>query len=371
MVRRGAAAVSAVLVGLLASPGSAPGQGSPPTQFYGVVAQDQLGNADLERMGQGRVGTLRVTLSWAEIDSPTVPSGYDWSEFDELVTAASREGIDVLPAIYAVPRWVSLLERCSEPEPDCSITPPHTTPGLNAWRAFLATAVSRYGPDGVFWATHPDVPKRPLRTWQIWNEENDPGFFKPRPDVDRYADLLRAASEAIRDQDAGAQILLGGMCCHPLHGRDGGIRLTDYLRRLYDEPGIEDEFDAVAIHPYAKKIAAVKRQVERTADLVHREIGDTGASIWITEFGWSSSRIPHPLHRGPRGQAKRLRQAVGYFTRQRDRLEIRSVLWFSWRDVPEGDAYCNWCALSGLFPLASLDQPKPAWRSFVSFTGGS
>ena len=57
--------------------------------------------------------------------------------------------------------------------------------------------------------------------------------------------------------------------------------------------------------------------------------------------------------------------------RERERLNIRSVLWFSWRDVPEGDAYCNWCALSGLFPFASLAQPKPAWASFVSFTGGT
>jgi hypothetical protein len=361
----------AALVALLAGTAPALGGEPPSPQFYGVVSQDQLDRDDIERMGEGRVGTLRVPLSWSEIDSATVPSGHDWSNFDDLVAAAARERIDVLPVVYTVPGWVSLLEGCSGPEVECSITPPHTTAGLNAWRAFLTTAVQRYGPGGVFWTTHREIPERPLRVWQIWNEENDPGFFKPRPDVDRYAELLRAASEAIRGQDASAEILLGGMCCHPLHGDDGGIRLTDYLRALYAHPGIEAEFDGVAIHPYAKRIKRVKGQVERAATLVHDELGDPRASIWITEVGWSSSREPHPLKRGPRGQARRLRQTFRYFTRERGRLAIRSVLWYAWRDVFDTEAYCDWCALSGLFPVDSLDEPKPAWAGFVRFTGGS
>src|SRR5687767_13788737 len=103
MARRGVITMIAGLIGLLARPGPAPAQGPPPTGFYGVVSQDPLGDADLERMGQGRVGTLRVTRSWAQIDSPTLPSGYDWSEFDDLVAASSREGLDILPAVYHVP----------------------------------------------------------------------------------------------------------------------------------------------------------------------------------------------------------------------------------------------------------------------------
>ena len=47
------------------------------------------------------------------------------------------------------------------------------------------------------------------------------------------------------------------------------------------------------------------------------------------------------------------------------------MLWYAWRDVSETEAYCNWCARSGLFPVGSLDVPKPAWAAFVRFTGGS
>src|SRR2546429_540736 len=36
--------------------------------------------------------------------------------------------------------------------------------------ASLRALVARYGPAGSFWSENPSVPRRPLRTWQIWNE---------------------------------------------------------------------------------------------------------------------------------------------------------------------------------------------------------
>src|SRR5829696_4483437 len=109
---RGAAGVIAIVASLLAGAPSAFGQEPPGDRFYGVVAQGALDDSDLERMAGGGVGTLRVTLEWARVDSAAVPSGYDWSDFDELVATASRQGISVLPVIFTVPHWVSVLERC-------------------------------------------------------------------------------------------------------------------------------------------------------------------------------------------------------------------------------------------------------------------
>ena len=362
-----AAALFASLAGL------APASAAPdaPRPFYGVVAQRYLSLDDVLRMSEGNVGSLRFALGWGAVDSGALPADYDWSAFDGVVASAAHEGIDLLPVVYGVPRWVSAVEDCDARPERCDKTPPHTTVGLAAWRAFLITATRRYGPDGVFWAEHPELPERPLRVWQIWNEENDPGFFKPRPDVNRYAELLGVASHAIRGQDPGAEIVLGGMCCHPLHGRHGGIRVTEYLRRLYAIPGIEDEFDGVAVHPYANRFRGVRKQVVNVAGLVHDRVGDEDASIWVTELGWSSSRAEHPLNRGPRGQARRLEHSFRWFTRERERLGIRAVLWYSWRDVRKEERVCVWCARSGLFPVDSLERPKRAWKAFVGFTGGS
>jgi hypothetical protein len=352
-------------------PASAGAAAPAPSSFYGVVSQSRLERGDVARMASGNVGTLRVAVPWALIDPTPVPEDHNWRELDETVAHAAREGIEILPTIFTVPRWVSLLEGCDGPaEGPCTITPPHTTLGLAAWRNFLDAVAGRYGPGGLFWTLHPGLPELPIRTWQIWNEQNSPGFFQPRPDVGRYADLLTAASAALRGQDPGAEILLGGLFRYPLGGAKGGMRATDFMRSLYEHPGIEAHFDGVAIHPYAGRMRGVKHEVRRLIRVV-RESGDRQASFWITEVGWSSGGKRTPLNRGLNGQARRLTQAFRWFTRERTRLGLRAVLWYAWRDVPEGESRCKWCARSGLFPVGSLDKPKPVWASFLRFTGGS
>jgi hypothetical protein len=360
--------VAALILGAFAAPATAAAHAPP--SFFGVVSQqERLTESEIARMAEGRVGTLRVALPWMEIDPTPVPADYDWSRFDSVVVAAARNGIEVLPTIYTVPAWVSEIEGCAGPPGGpCSITPPQTQLGLTAWRGFLGAAARRYGPGGLFWTLHPGIARRPITTWQIWNEENSPGFFQPRPDVDRYAALLGAASEAIRGQDPDARILLGGLFRYPLAGRKGGIRATDYLRALYAHPGIDAAFDGVAIHPYAARVRSVTRQVERMVRVV-REAGDTQAGIWITEVGWASGGKRNPLNRGPRGQARRLTGAFDYFLHNRRRLGIKAVLWYAWRDVAPEDSRCKWCARSGLFHVGSL-VPKLAWDAFVGFTGG-
>ena len=342
-------------------------QAKPPRSFYGVVPQGKLSAADIQRMGQGRVGTIRATLPWAEIDPTPLAGDLRWKDYDAIVGAAAEEQITVLPTAYSVPKWVWQLEGCKEGDGPCSIMAPQSQLGLSSWRAFLGAAVERYGPDGSFWAGHPSIPERPIRVWQIWNEQNSPGFYRPIPDVGDYGRLLAAAAEAIRGRDPGAKIVLGGLFRYPLGGREGGIRATDYLRELYAR-GLSYAFDGVAIHPYAGHVSGVRHQVKRMTNVID-ESGDD-ASVWITELGWASGGKQTPLNRGPTGQAHQLTEAFRWFTAVRKRLDIRLVAWFAWRDVPAAESRCKWCARSGLFRSGSL-VAKPAWKAFRRFTGGS
>ena len=272
--------------------------------------------------------------------------------------------------MFTVPPWVSAMEGCDKPPGGpCEIRPPQTDAGLEAWRTFLEAAVARYGPGGLFWTLNPTLPERPIRVWQIWNEMNSPGFYQPQPDVGDYAALLTAASEGIRAQDPLAEILLGGLYRYPLRGAKGGIRATDYLKRLYDHAGIETTFDGIAIHPYAARMGGVKAQVRRMLRVVAAR-GDGSEGIWITELGWASGGRRNPLNRGPDGQAERLRAAFEWFTAQREALGFRLVAWYAWRDTEPDDVRCSWCAYSGLFESGSL-TPKPAWDEFLRFSGGS
>jgi hypothetical protein len=215
---------------------------------------------------------------------------------------------------------------------------------------------------------NPNLPRRPIRAWQIWNEPNSAAFYRPRPDVGAYGELLTLAASAIRAEDPGAEVLLAGLWRYRAAEREGGIRGADFLERLYRQPGIEAAFDGIAIHPYAGAISGVKRQVRRMVGIA-RAAGDQDVGVWITELGWASGGPAHPFNRGPEGQAQRLEQAFRWFIRHRARLNIRLVAWYAWRDLVRAEAGGNWWAHAGLFRGHTL-EPKPAWRSLVGFTGG-
>ncbi len=315
---------------------------APPKRFFGVDPQTTLGAADFDRMAQARVGIVRFPLYWA-VD------GYDWSAPDGLVREAAARGIRALPFVVgATPRDAAERER---------------------WRAFVGAAVDRYGPDGEFWPANPELPRLPIRDWQIWNEQNSPSNWEPRPNVRAYARVLGAAHAAITRRDPGARVIVGGMFGTPFGGLPPGIAAWDFLARLYRVPGARRDFDGVAVHPYGAGLGRVKSQIERFRTRLEAA-GDGRTELWVTELGWASGGLPHPLNRGLRGQATRLRQAFRYLVRNRRQLRLANVTWYSWRDDPAPDAgLCAWCAESGL--LAADGAAKPALEAFTEFTGGS
>lgn len=356
-------ALSCVLLGFVAGAGAAT-----PKNFFGVASQAPLSSADFERMATAKVGTLRLEIFWSGADPTAAPDDYEWARTDEVVRGAAASGIQVLPFVFSTPGWVAALDgrQCAD---TCAAYAPRGPAALAAWRDFLGAATARYGPGGDFWAQNPLLAELPIRTWQLWNEQNSPTFYKPKPDVRGYAKLLTAGHEAITAVDAQAEIVLGGMFGKPLGGRKPGIAAWTFLDELYDRRGIKRRFDGVASHPYAAQFSEALVQVERLREeMVEADDGD--AEIWITELGWASAGVANPLNRGPRGQADRLAQAFKYFLKKRTQLNIRSVTWYSWRDNPDlGAGLCTWCPYSGLVAADLTD--KRSLKAFTRFTDGS
>ena len=342
-------------------------QARPPKAFYGLTPQAQLGPYELERMGLGRVGTLRVSVAWGAVDETPVPGDTNWELYDQLIGSAAQVGIQVLPVFDNVPDWVAALDNCKE---GCTRFAPRGELSLMAWRDFIRSAVERYGPEGTYWAEHPELQAKPIRAWQIWNEQNSPQYWTGKPDPDIYAKLVTEASKVIKEEDAGGQVILGGMFATPDGKNTFPYASWLYLRELYSKPGFAERFDGVGIHPYALTMRDVRNQVK----LIRAEMKrarDARTGLWVTEIGWSSSskRKVHVFNVGESRQAVLLRKAFKYFTNQRGRLHIKQVDWFSWRDVPETASSCLWCAESGLFTRDGF-APKPAWRVFRRYTGG-
>jgi hypothetical protein len=321
-------------------------------------------------MGAGNVGTLRILLPWNALDPTPKEDDIDLSSVDPVVLAAAQNGIQVLPFIFGTPDWVAEGldgDTCEQGTGACATFAPRSDAALAAWKDFIGRMVDRYGPGGEFWAEHTDVQPMPIRTWQIWNEQNSSTFFQPAPDPKSYDALLTSAADAIRKHDSGAKVMLGGM--FQTNGENGNMTADDYLRALYAIPNSSDDFDVVASHPYAHSLAKIEEQVRLLHDVIGRAGDD--APLWITEVGASSAEGKDPLDLGEEGQADLLRSAFDFFVNKRLEWNLQGVIWYAWRDTAEGASpICVWCANAGLFPADSLD-PKPAWAAFTSFTGGT
>jgi hypothetical protein len=338
-----------------------------PRSFFGVVPQSPLTTEDLSRMGEARVGTLRILIQWSTIDPTAAGDDYNWSGIDAIFAGAAVNGVRVLPFLYGTPNWVAALDghkSCA----DCSPYGPRSKAAVDAWGQFVRDFLSRYGRNGDFWLENPSLPQLGVRTLQAWNEQNSPTFWAPKPSVGGYVKLLKETNQAVNDVDRSVEVILGGMFGTPLGGRKPALTAWDYLRELYDRKGAKSLFDGVALHPYAAKMKKVKAQI----DLSRKEIAaahDGNTELWFTEIGWASGGQPNPLNRGRQGQATRLRQAFKFFLARRSAWHIPVVTWYSWRDGNHPGA-CEWCPFSGLFPENSL-TPKPSLKAFTEFTGGS
>ncbi len=349
----------------------------PPPGFFGVGPQTWVGPWDLERMAQGGVGTLRLEFPWAIVDPQEPAGGFDWTAFDPVVGTAAARGIRILPVLYQTPEWVAALDGHPGCGTDCRDYLPTGDLAVHAWEQFASAAAERYGKGGTFWGTIPEIEPRPIRAWQVWNEQNSGHLTQPQPAVRPYARIVRTTSRAVKAHDPGARVILGGMIKAMRDPNLGGLPGRGFLTRLYHQRGIARHFEGIGIQPYSHNFPAVARQVRALRSVAARA-GDPDVETWITEIGWSSAGTPHPLNMGEDGQAKFLTRAFRLFIHNRERWNVQLVSWFSWRDR-HGPAICEWCPWSGLFygaggglldPLSEL-RPKPAWQAYLGFSGGT
>jgi hypothetical protein len=344
--------VLGVVAALLAVSAVAPPTGAQ-GQFYGVSPQGSLSAGDYQRMRNGNVGTLRLPVRWAHVEPS--PGNHRWGDVDAVIGNAAAHRIRVLPVVSDPPSHVR--------------NPPTRPSDRRAFRRLMAAMANRYGRGGTYWqghyqSQHTGAKPRPVRAWQIFNEQNGRAFWGGKPWPRAYGRLVRMGARGIRSQDRQAVIVLGGMFATP--SGDGSMISWRYLRRLYRVKGIKRAFNSVAVHPYSPGLRGIRIQMRRIRAVMRRN-GDRRKRIRVTEIGWGSERTSHPLTRTPKGQARMLRRSFRLLTRHRNRTRgwnVGGINWFSWQD---GSAGCPFCASSGLF--TSDREPKPSWRAFRRIAG--
>jgi hypothetical protein len=189
-----------------------------PSKFFGVVPQSVLSQEEFNTLQQGGVKTMRVALSWGQVQ-PTRGGKYEWGSFDPLVERAAKSGIELLPFVIGPPTWA--VPNATIPGTGGAKAParlPVTGTAATAWSAFLKAAVARYKAGGTYWTENPLVPQVPIKAWQIWNEPNFK-YFVAKPNPTEYGKLVKASSAAIKSADPSAQVVLAGLFAKPAGGR--------------------------------------------------------------------------------------------------------------------------------------------------------
>jgi hypothetical protein len=351
-MRRTLPALAAALLLLFAAPAAVAARA--PASYTGIAPQGPTTESDFALMQSSGVKSVRLLMDWEAIEPrPPLESSPEFDAFDGQVRLAAEHGIRVFPFVWGTPEWVA-------PEP---VDQPIASPSqLGAWGSFLRRAVDRYGPEGSFWLSHPELDYLPIRSWEIWNEENIVTFSNTTSPA-AYAKLLRESGRILHDADPGSQVIVGGLFGRPLQ-IPPNTSSGDFLSRLYRSEDVKRYFDGVALHPYVADARAIQPQIEnlRRVMRVHH---DSATKIYMTELGWGSDSFESRWERGLRGQARELNQAMGILVAHRRSWRIGGVWWFSWADLNNS---CQFCDSAGL--LTTEREAKPAWYSFNDWTGG-
>ena len=295
----------------------------------------------------------RRTSATRSPTSPAIPTNFSY--MDRIVTSAAQRNLQMLPVILGAPKWARRHAKLGASPPLGTVTYSNFARGL----------VARYGPNGTFWAAHPELRAQPIRRWQIWNEPNTTFFWSDQPSAKSYVKLLRAAGKAIKGADPGAQIVLAGL---PNNSWDA-------FKDLY-AAGARGLFDVAAVHPFTRRVSGVLTILHRDRVVMKRN-GDDSMPLVVTELSWPSGegklRTSYGFDVTPAQQAQRVENALPLLVRERERLKIEGVYWYTWLSFDKDKGYpFDWAGLSRLSRKGRVVR-KPAFdamrRTTLPFEG--
>jgi hypothetical protein len=335
----------------------APPSSKLPRDFFGLVTEDAFAGrgpyraTTLNRQARLGVGLIRQTFDWASIERS--PGRYDFAAYDSFIGSLAARHMTILPVLLDPPRFRSSAPaKGAEP----GMYPPREYGDM---AAFAAVAARRYGHGGAFWRAHPELPRIPVRAWQVWNEPSLPAYWPTGPSPTGYTNLLRTVGSAIKAADPRAEIVTAGLPESRL-----GIPFGRYLDGMYTA-GARSAFDTLAIHPYAHDGSGVTAAVDDARRIMDAH-NDRSAPIWVTEMGWADAGPRSSFTVGAAGQARRIDSTLTSLVDMRSEVRLRGVVYFGWRDgAPYAPTFKDfWGLHTGL--LGRGGGAKPALRVFAA-----
>jgi polysaccharide biosynthesis protein PslG len=277
-----------------------------PGDFFGVNGELLLGGPAvpaLATIGAGGLQVLRVGIERAYVERR---GQLEWFGYDDIATTAASAGVRLYP-------YLGFTAHVSGDT--------HAAPhDIAAFAAYAAAVARRYGRGGSFWREHPELPRLPVTSYEVWNEENAAVFWHPQrraPEI--YADLYLATQAAIKRVDPRADVVVGGLALRRRGTTTDEVRFVE--RMFAHRPSLRRKVDAVGLHPYQRRLADVYARIARFRRGLDLAAG-RHVPIEITEIGWASNLVP---------ERERARDLAALATQlPRSDCGIRRLIPFTW-----------------------------------------
>ena len=242
-------------------------------QQYGIAAGGGLALLPQKELEQYFMSLQSLGVQWIRWDidwsvvQPENSVNYKWEGVDRVAIIAKQYGINSLGIITYTPKWAT--------SPNC-LAKSHCEPAdPKEFGRFSGKVALRY--------------KNLITHWEIWNEPNYAFFWGPKPNAEKYSEVLKESYLAIKKANPSAIVLSGGLASAGDKG-DGSIPPLTFAKALY-ELGANEYFDILAIHPYTYPASPTYQAWwNRWQEILPiRKLmvdnGDSIKKIWITEIG--------------------------------------------------------------------------------------
>jgi len=316
--------------------------GGPGNFLFGICSHPLRGPADEQKLhfeaaAAAGATVMRLDMAWSTVEPQ--PGKWTWEKFDNLVSLAAANGIEletllgVCPRHAAKPEYGAAFDEAlknakNKNDPAVWGMLMGAAPKDESWINFVSTVVQHY--------------KGRIRLYEIWNEP-DLGFW--RGTTDEYIHVLRLAYAEIHKADPNALVLSGGFATvldHP-----GRAKNPNLQERVLAEAS--DSFDIHAMHqhePFDEFQKAVDGELMRI-----RKGMKNPRPLYFNETALTS------VHWGERTQALTLVKKITYVMS----LGAIGHTWYDLRN--DGDDPMN--AEHGYGLLTSSFRPKPAYAAYI------
>ncbi|SDW43760.1 sugar-binding protein [Paenibacillus sp. CF384] len=218
---------------------------------YDYLASDALRQQEAELIRLSGAELVRNDFLWNTIEPSK--GRYDWSLYDRIVAANKKSGLQMIGLLAYSATWASTAPQGAEMSEHY---PPRT---VGEYADFVYKTVKRY--------------KDTVHLWEIWNEPNLDGFFRPTHSAEAYVELLKAGYLAAKRADPSATVVMSGL------SGTGGSYLDDMITH-----GAVNYTDAVVIHPYQAGDPEAGNAFVH--DIAGVQAKMPNKPVWLTEWGW-------------------------------------------------------------------------------------